>query len=194
MSPALPCFLLLASVLSAAEIPLAHGPHRDLTLKPGPDSVLGVKLGEGHPHFWTAIVPTTYDPAKQTVLALDAFAPSGFDSLVLRYRAEGGDMAIAEVRQVSFSETWQPLVFDLSQLEVQPAAGHPEMRFHFALNGKPGTELQLRRIRLREPTAEEQRLAANRERLQAERAADAEAMLANLRATYPARRCRAAGR
>jgi hypothetical protein len=187
MSPTPLCFLLLASVLSAAEIPLAHGPHRDLTLKPGPDSVLEVRLGEGHPHFWTAIVPGAYDPARQTVLALDCFAPSGFDSLVLRYRVESGDMAIAEVRQVSFSETWQPLVFDLSQLEVKPAAGHPEMRFHFALNGKPGTELQLRRIRLREPTAEEQRLAANRERLQAEREADAEAILADLRATYPAR-------
>lgn len=186
MPPAPLCLLLLASVLSAAEIPLAHGPHRDLTLKPGPDSVLGVELGVGHPHFWTAIVPKTYDPAKQTVLALEAFAPSGFDSLVLRYRVESGDMAVAEVRQVAFSETWQPIVFDLSQLEVKPAAGHPEMRFHFALNGKPGTELQLRRIRLREPTAEEQRLAANRERLQTERAADAEAILANLRATAPA--------
>ncbi len=187
MSPAPLCLLFLATVLSAAEIPLAHGPHRDLTLKPGPDAVLEVRLGEGHPHFWTAIVPGAYDPAQQTVLALDCFAPSGFDSLVLRYRAEGGDMAVAEVRQMAFSETWQPVVFDLSQLEVKPAAGHPEMRFHFALNGKPGTELQLRRIRLREPTAEEQRLAANRERLQAEREADAEAILANLRATFPAR-------
>jgi len=101
MSPAPLCFLLLATVLSAAEIPLAPGPHRDLTLKPGPDAVLEVRLGEGHPHFWTAIVPGAYDPARQTVLALDCFAPSGFDSLVLRYRVEGGDMAVAEVRQVS---------------------------------------------------------------------------------------------
>ncbi len=178
--------LLTALALEAADIPLSHGPHRDLVLKPEPEGVLAVTLGEGHPHFWTAVVPAGYDPKRETVLTFDAFAPSGLDSVVLRYRVESGDMAVAEVRQMAFSETWQPVAFDLGQLEIQPAAGHPEMRFHFALNGKPGTELRLRGIRLREPTAEERHLAANRERRQAEREADAAAILADLRKTYPA--------
>lgn len=178
-------FPLLLAAAYSAEIPLTHGPHRDLAIKPQPEGVLEVTLGEGHPHFWTGVVRQDYDPAIHSVLALDYFAPSGLDSVVLRYRAEGGEMAVAEVRQAAFAETWQPLVFDLSQLEVKPAAGHPEMRFHFALNGKPCTELRLRHLHVREPTAEEKRLAAKREKIQAAREADASAILENLRAEWP---------
>src|SRR5690606_4870648 len=77
--------------------------------------------------------------------------------------------------------TWQPLVFDLGQLEVKPAAGHPEMRFHFALNGAAGAQVQMRRIRLREANAEEKTLAANHEKIMAEREAQAAAILADIR-------------
>ncbi len=186
--PPVLCFglLLLGSAAVAAEIELKHGPHRDLTIQALPDALLEISLGEGHPHFWTAVVGKDYNPKTQSVLALEYFAPSGLESVVLRYRTEGGDMAVAEARQVAFAETWQPLAFDLSQLEVPPAAGHPEMRFHFAFNGKPQTQLRLRNLRLRPPTAEEQRLTADREAIQAAREADAAAILANLRAEHPA--------
>lgn len=186
--------LLLAALLlchpvraDEAEVPLTFGPHRDLTIQPQPEGVLQVTLGAGHPHFWTAIVPSAYAVDRHTVLALEYFAPNGLESVVLRYRVADGSMAVAEVLPAPLAETWQPLVFDLSQLEVKPAAGHPEMRFHFAFNGAAGTPLQLRRMRLREPNAEERRLAATREQTQRVRETEADAILADLRAAYPAR-------
>jgi len=177
-------FLTQIGFAQEAEVPLNFGPHRDLKIQPKADTVLEVTLAEGNPHFWTAIVPGDFDVAKHTVLALEYFAPSGLESMVLRYRVPDGGMAVAEVLPVPLAETWQPLVFDLSQLEVKPAAGHPEMRFHFALNGNPGTQIQLRHIRLREANAEERSRAANREKIQAEREADAAAILADIRAKY----------
>jgi hypothetical protein len=178
--------LLSSTLLPAAEVPLTFGPHRDLTLRPQPDTVLDVTLSEGNPHFWTAIVPATYDPAQQTVFALEYFAPSGLQSIILRYRVADGSMAVAESLPAPLAETWQPLAFDLSQLETPPADGHPEMRFHLAFEGKPGTPFQLRQMKLRPANPEEKRLAANRDQIQAARAADAEAILTDLRATYPA--------
>jgi len=179
--------LLPLAAAAAPEIPLAHGPHRDLALQALPDSTLEIRLGGGHPHFWTAVVPAGYDPARQSILALDYFAPSGLESVVLRYRAQGGDMVVAEARQTGIAEAWQPLVFDLSRLDPPPAAGHPEMRFHFALNGAAESLLRLRHLRLRAPTAAEARLAAERDQTLAAREADAAAILADLRAERPAR-------
>ncbi|HRK14768.1 MAG TPA: hypothetical protein PK490_10780, partial [Prosthecobacter sp.] len=167
--------LLPLAAAAAPEIPLAHGPHRDLALQALPDSTLEIRLGGGHPHFWTAVVPAGYDPARQSILALDYFAPSGLESVVLRYRAQGGDMVVAEARQTGIAEAWQPLVFDLSRLDPPPAAGHPEMRFHFALNGAAESLLRLRHLRLRAPTAAEARLAAERDQTLAAREADAAA-------------------
>lgn len=181
-----PFLFLSIGLLHAAEVPLTFGPHRDLTLRPQPDTVLDVTLKEGNPHFWTAIVPAAYDPAVQTVFALEYFSPSGLDTVMLRYRVADGSMAVVESQPAPLAETWQPLAFDLSQLDPPPAAGHPEMRFHLAFNGKPGTAFQLRQMKLRPATPEEKRLTHQREQTQAARAADAEAILANLRATYPA--------
>lgn len=178
--------LATTPLLAVTEVPLTFGPHRDLTLAPKPDTVLEITLNEGNPHFWTAVVPKSYDPTLHSVFALEYFAPSGLESLMLRYRVADGSMAVAESLQVPLAETWQPLAFDLSQLEVKPAADHPEMRFHLALSGKPGTQLQIRQMKVRPANAEEKRLAENREKIQAAREADAAAILADLRADYPA--------
>ncbi|MEN3941680.1 DUF5722 domain-containing protein [Prosthecobacter sp. SYSU 5D2] len=173
--------LFHAAAALGGEIPLGLGPHKDVEVRVQPETVLELKLGEGHPHFWTGIVSGDYKVDEHTVLALEYFAPSGLESVVLRYRVASGEMAVAEQLPVPLAETWQPLAFDLGQLEVKPAAGHPEMRFHFALNGAAGTEVQLRRIRLRETNAEEKTLAANREKIMAEREAQAAAILADIR-------------
>lgn len=187
--PVLILACLLAAVLSparlrAAELPLEPGPHRDLTIQKTEGNVWEIVLGEGHPHFWTDIVPKTYDPAQHSVVALEYFAPSGLDSVVLRYRASDESMAVAEVTQVPLAETWQPLAFDLSRVELKPAAGHPEMRFHFALNGAPKSVVQFRHVRLRGPTPEELERTANQDKVNARRETEAAAILADLRATY----------
>lgn len=178
--------LAIAPLCSAADVLLTFGPHRDLVLTPKPETVLEITLQEGHPHFWTAIVPKDYDPTTQSVFTLEYFAPGGLEAITLRYRVADGSMAVAETRQVPLAEAWQPLAFDLSQLEHPPAAGHPEMRFHLALEGKPGTQLQIRQMKVRVATPEEKSLAENREKIQAAREADAVAILADLRADYPA--------
>ncbi|PAW82763.1 MAG: hypothetical protein B9S33_14680 [Pedosphaera sp. Tous-C6FEB] len=171
---------------SRAEISLSPGPFRDLKLVRQADGVLGITLEGNAPHFWTAVVPAGYDPARHTVFALEYFAPAGLESVTLRYREPSGGMAVAETKAAPLAESWQPLAFDLGGLEVKPAAGHPEMRFHLALHGRPGAQFQLRRLHVRAATAEEKRLAVGREQRQAERAADATALLAELRAAYPA--------
>lgn len=166
------------------EIPLPLGPHRDMTIEKAAEEVLSVTLKSGHPHFWTAIVPKTYQPSQHSVLALEYFAPSGLHSVVLRYRVADGTMAVAGSVQAGVAETWQPMVFDLSRLEVPPANTHPEMRFHFVLNGIDGTNLQLRNIRLRGPSPEEMRIAAEGDRIRADRQLEADAIIADLRTQY----------
>lgn len=178
---------LLIQIAVADEVALQYGPHKDLKIQPQPDGVLNITLAEGHPHFWTGLVPKTYDPAKHSVFSLEYFSPAGLDSVTLRYRQADGGMAVADTITVPLAETWQPLVFDLSQVEVKPAHQHPEMRFHLALNGKAGTQMQIRQMKAREANAEEKALAANREKMQAQREAEAAAILADLRASYPAR-------
>lgn len=173
-------------LLTAEELPLQSGPHRDLTFKKISGGVWEITLGEGDPHFWTGIVPSTYDPVQQSVLALEYFAPAGLRSLALRYRVPSGEMAVAQVLPVPLAETWQPLTFDLSQVEVKPAAGRPDMRFHLALDGPAGAQIQIRHLRLREANAEEKSLAANRDKIRVARETEAAAILADLRTEYPA--------
>lgn len=175
---------LAPALLPADELPLEPGPHRDLTIRKINGKVWEIVLSDGNPHFWTGVLPETYDPARHSVLALEYFAPSGLDSVVLRYRATGGNMEVAEVTQVPLAETWQPLAFDLSRVESKPAAGHPEMRFHFALNGAPKSVVQFRKVRLRRPTPEELARTADQDKVIARRETEAATILADLRRTY----------
>jgi hypothetical protein len=177
---------LLTHVCLADEVALQYGPHKDLKIKPQPAGVLDITLSEGHPHFWTGLVPKTYDPAKHSVFSLEYFSPAGLDSVTLRYRQADGGMAVAETITVPLAETWQPLVFDLSQVEVKPAHQHPEMRFHLALNGKAGTQLQIRQMKVREASAEEKAISATREKTQSDRETEAAAISADLHASYAA--------
>ncbi|MCA1964713.1 MAG: DUF5722 domain-containing protein [Prosthecobacter sp.] len=151
------------------------------------EGVITLTLEEGHPHFWTSITPPDYQPAKHSVFALEYFAPNGLEAITLRYRTADGGMAVLETLNAPLAEAWQPLAFDLSQAEPPPAgAAHPEMRFHLALQGRPGAQLQMRNLQVREPTPEEQDAIRYREQRQAEREADAEAIEAYFAQSYPA--------
>jgi hypothetical protein len=76
--------------------------------------------------------------------------------------------------------------FDLSRLEVPPANLHPEMRFHFVLNGLDGTKVQLRNIRLRAPNRQEQRIAVEGDKIRVHRQREADAIVDDLRSAYSA--------
>ncbi|HBJ33266.1 MAG TPA: hypothetical protein DDZ51_00595 [Planctomycetaceae bacterium] len=170
-----------------AEVSLGFGPHRDMAFEQIGDATVSVTLQPGHPHFWTTVVPKTYDPQRHSVLALEYFAPSGLQSVVLRYRVADGSMVVASSVHAGVAETWQPMVFNLSRLEVQPASDHPEMRFHFVLNGIEGTKVRLRNLRVREPNAEEKRMAAVGDRIRQMRLQEADAIADDLRMEYPGR-------
>lgn len=171
----------------SAEIPLGFGPHRDLAFERLSDGAVSITLQPGNPHFWTTVVPKTYDPKRHSVLALEYFAPSGLHSVVLRYRVADGSMAVASSVHAGVAETWQPMAFDLSRLDVQPASDHLEMRFHFVLNGIDGTKVQLRNLRVRQPNAEEKRLAADGDRIRQMRQQEADAIAADLQMDHPCR-------
>lgn len=167
-------------------MPLAWGPHADLKAKPAGEGEIEISLGDGNPHFWTGIVPAGFDPQKHRVFELEYFAPNGLDAATLRFRTADGKMAIAGTDSLPLSETWQPWAFDLSRTPAQPAAGHAEMRFHVALHGRAGTVLRIRRMRLREMNAEEQRRLAQREQITAQRSQDAQRIRSYLDAQWPA--------
>lgn len=176
----------MSTALAWAEVPLVFGPHRDLTAAHRPEGVIELTLGAGNPHFWTGVVPGSFDAAKHHVFELEYFAPTGWDSAVLRFRTEQGEMVVAQMQAVPLAETWQPLAFDLSHVRETPGAGRPDMRFHLTLQGKPDTVLQIRNMRVRPFTPEEQVGHDQRERILAERKADAESILEELRAEWPA--------
>lgn len=177
--------LFLASDLSA-ETPLTIGPRAHVEVKMTRGGVANLTLQEGHPHFWTSVVPGTYDPAKHTIFAFDYFAPTGIESVGLLYRTRDDGMKRAGSGEMPLSETWQPFSIDIRDLPEEPATGDPDMRFHVSFRGKPGASFQIRNLCLREPNAEEKRLATEREQLHAQREADARAYLDYLRADYPA--------
>jgi hypothetical protein len=179
--------LLLRADSPADEIPLSFGPHRDLVVERNDGGILAVTLKPGDPHFWTTVVSPTYDPNRESILALEYFAPSGFHSIVLRYRVADGSMAVAASANVGVAETWQPMTFDLSRLDDPPANDHPEMRFHFALNGTDGAHVQFRNLRLRKPNAEEQRAAAEGDRIRELRQREADLIVNDIRTKYPSR-------
>jgi hypothetical protein len=187
-----PCLLPLLSLAvaldaAASEIPLAWGPHRDLAAVPAEGGSIEITLGEGHPHFWTGIVPSGFDPGRHEIFEMETFAPSGLRSATLRFRVDSGEMVVAGTADLPPGEAWQPWTFDLSQVPVKPAANHPEMRFHVALHGKAGSVMRLRRFRVREMNPAERERKAGREAILRERQEDARRIREDLAATWPAR-------
>jgi hypothetical protein len=179
--------MLVGWTPASGEVPLSWGPHRDLTAVQKPDGVIEITLGKGNPHFWTGVVPASFDPAKHRVFTMEYFAPSGLNSAVLRFRTADGDMVVSQMQQVMRAEAWQPLAFDLSVVPDPPGAGRPDMRFHVTWNGAPGTVVQIRNMRVRPFTAEERVSHVQREQVLAEREAAAEEILAQLRSDWTAR-------
>lgn len=180
------CLLISCSLL-AEEVPLTWGPHKHLKAKPAEGGAIEITLEAGDPHFWTGIVPKAFDPEKHRVFEMEYFAPSGVDSAMLRFRIANGSMVIAGTQALPMCETWQPWAFDLGQVAEKPAATHPEMRFHIALNGRAGAVMHLRKMRVREMNAAEIKLAADRVRVQEERGADARKISDYLKQEWPAR-------
>lgn len=178
--------LILVAKLEALEpLPLAWGPHRDLVAKPAEGGGVEITLGEGNPHFWTGVVPKGFQPDRHQVFEMDCFAPAGVESAILRARVAGGEMAVVSTEPIRLSEAWQPWAVDLSQMKEPPAAGHPEMRFHVALNGRAGTVIRLRNFRVREMNAEELRLKSGREKLVRQRNGEAEQILSYVQSSWP---------
>ncbi len=172
--------------LQAEPVPLEMGPHKDLRVEPVAEGEFEITLGSGDPHFWTGVVSETFDADRHQVFEFEFFAPSGMQAAMLRFRIADGSMVVAGSKSLPLSEAWQPWSLDLDEAGVRPAAGHPEMRFHVALQGDPGSVLRLRGLRVRERTAAEVGLRAGKERRRAEREADAEAILADLRRSWQA--------
>ncbi|MES2595108.1 MAG: DUF5722 domain-containing protein [Verrucomicrobiota bacterium] len=184
---ALFCLLLASPLLSGSDVPLSWGPHKDLKAKAAEGGAIEITLEAGDPHFWTGVVPKAFDPEQHRVFEMDYFAPSGMESAILRFRIANGDMVIAGSEAMPLSETWQPWTFDMSRVPEKPAAQHPEMRFHIALNGKAGSVMRIRNLRVREMNAEELKQVANREQIKTARLADDQRIHEYIEHRWPAR-------
>ncbi|MCB1225166.1 MAG: hypothetical protein KDK99_05080 [Verrucomicrobiales bacterium] len=189
MRRALGCLIALghAGLLAAqgpAEVALTWGPRHAVEWKQDGGGV-DLTLREGNPHVWTGKVGAEFDPERHTVLALEYFCPAGVESVAVRFRGREG-MVLAGSAPMPLAEAWQPFALDLAQAPERADPAVEDFRFHLAFKGRPGTQVKLRGLRLREPTAEERQGAAERERVRAQRGAEAEACLAYLKTEFPA--------
>lgn len=179
------CLLLGLAGIADAEVPLGLGPFRGVEVKPVGEGIRELTVTEPSAHFWSAPVPLDFDPDTHTVLSFEYFSPSGLRSLSLKYRQTDGSMTQSDAKELPLAETWQPFAFDISQGNPAPPKGDPKMRFHFAMNGKMGDSLQIRKVRVRKPTEEESRLKATAVAREKAKSDDADAYLQYLRDWYP---------
>ncbi len=188
ISALLPCLLLFFAYLQvqAEPVPLTWGPHRDLKAKPAEGGGIEITLLAGNPHFWTGLVPKSFEANRHLIFEMECFAPSGLDSATLRFRVADGSMVVAGTQKVPMSEAWQPWSFDLSQCPTKPAADHPEMRFHLALHGKANSVIRVRNFRVRERNSEEERLSAQHEQTRILRQNEAQQIRQQVEKAWPA--------
>ena len=179
--------LLLVVSLHGDEIPLSLGPFGKFDVERKPDGVVYLQVNGPGAHFWSSVIPGKFDPETSTILEFEYFSPSGIKSLSVRYRQPGGEMLLADSQPVPLAESWQPIAFDLSKAEVPLEKPDDQSRFHFSLKYKPDTALQIRNLRLRPPTEAEKMKSEERERIVAEKEADAAAILAYFRGDFGGR-------
>ena len=188
-------FLLLFASLfsfllssSGEEISLNLGPFRGLEVNRPGDGVSDLKIEGGDPHFWSGLLPESFDPAKHTILGFEYFSPDGVKSFSLRFRQPDGTVQIVDSIEVPLAETWVPLFFDLTK--AQPAlerVGEKEQRFHFSFQDRKGTAIGLRKMVLREPIEEERQSRFNREALLKSKQEDAARIADYFDTSFPGR-------
>ncbi len=167
---------LLFAFTSQAATSLKMGPRRDVTITPRGAAVSEITVSGSTPHFWSQPVSV---PEEHRVLAFEYFSPSGVESFAVRFRDAEGKMTFVGSKPIPLAETWQPFSIELSEL---PAI---ETRFHFSLKARLDSSLQVRGFQLRPPNQAEALARRARDRIRADREADASAMLEYLRASYP---------
>lgn len=174
-----------ADAFALDKVFLKTGPHRDVEIKAVSDGISEITVSGPSPHFWTVPVPATFDPERHSVIAFEYFSPTGVESFSVRYRQTDGSMTLGGSAGIPLAETWQPFSIDLSAGTPKPPAGDPQLRFHFALSGRPATALCIRGLQIREPNPAEIAAAGQREAARARRETDAAALLHYLRKDYP---------
>lgn len=172
---------VVATSVVASEVPLKIGPAARVVAERLPDGEVVLSDLEPGAHFWSSVVPDAFDPGRHRILAFEYFSPSGAPSLSLRYRRRDGEMVLVASRPVPFAETWQPFALDLSGIDRPLERPGEESRFHFSFKVRPGLEMRIRNLRLREASEAEERAAEEREAIAVQREADAEAVLRYLR-------------
>ena len=143
-------FLLLLFLLpnsARADAPLQMGPFSQLEVERLASGGVDLKISGSNPHFWSALVPETFDPEKHTILTFDYFSPSGVSAFSVRYRQKDDSMVLAATEPVPLAEAWQPMSFDLSAAEPSLSSPGERSRFHFSLKYRPKEGIQIRNLR-----------------------------------------------
>jgi len=181
----------MSTLASAADIPLEldlNAGHQ-LEAKALPDGGYEIKTTGEDPYVLTRPVTQDYDPEKQYVLSFEYFCLEGLDSFQLFYGAPFAKERSATGAEVLSSEGWTSYSLNIktSQEPGSWRAGYREFRLDFGR--KAGRTIQIRKIRLREPTAAElaaprqQPTAAFDEKLQALTGARFESRITRVEAT-----------
>ncbi|MEM9015711.1 MAG: DUF5722 domain-containing protein [Verrucomicrobiota bacterium] len=179
-------FLFLFSTSSeAGEVSLSVGPSRHLEIKRLPSGIVDLVLSGANPHFWSGVVPESFEPGEQTVLAFDYFSPSGIESISIRFKQPDGSMIFVATSEIPLAESWQPFSIDLSDPSTPLLKGDAEQRFHLSMKYRKDAAIQIRNLHLRAPNEEEEMAIAEREERRRVREKDADAFLDYLRADHP---------
>lgn len=163
-------------------IPLVVGPRLSIKVVKNPDHEELIVDGGG-PHFWSQPLELAPIQAGHTVLAFDYFSPDPPRSISIRYRdRDGKTMQFAGSRLIPISEAWTAFAVPLSTLPAEFPS-----RLHFSFNGKIGTSLKIRNLRLRPPTPVELAAEKNREKIMKQRELNAEHFLRYLEKNHTSR-------
>ena len=160
----------------ANPIPLPLGPFRGVEQKRLENGEREIQVTGPAPHFWSAPVPEAFDPDVHTVLAFEYFSTTGVKGVSIRFQLPDATMSFAATADIPLSETWQPFAIDLSGASPALTRGKAKQRFHFALRHQPGSEIRLRKVVLRSPTAEEIRVREGQEEARRKKETDAAAI------------------
>ncbi len=159
----------------ADPIPLTLGPRSGLEIahKKG---IWTLDTTGKNPHVWTSKIPASASLGSHPILSFDYFSVEPIPNL--RIRVPGAEKpAQLSAGTIPFSETWKTHGIDLRLCNRRYISGE-----HFALllGTRPGHTFQVRNIRLRKPNTEEQRSAAERDRVLKIREADGDRYLTYL--------------
>ncbi len=179
--------LLMSDIAFSTE--LRVGPSSKLlrSVMPGGAVELAINPDDPGGHFLSSPIPKNTDLGKLTVLDLEVFSTSGVDGFSIRFLNHLGKGQPGPRKKIPIAEGWQTISFDLSGHGWTTADKGKTERFLFAMRMSPNLSLQIRNMKLREPTEREVREREQMAEIMSQRAETGAQIEAHFNSVFPSR-------